>query len=86
MRRARGASRDHVPDSKVRRATATARSTSSASQAATSNSVSPVSGLTHANVAPAAASVNCPSMNAWRRNRLVSGSVEVGGAVVAMPP
>ncbi len=64
MRRSRGASRDHVPDSKVRRATATARSTSSPSHAATSNSVSPETGLTHAKVAPEAASTKAPSMNA----------------------
>ena len=64
MRRSRGASRAHAPPSNARRAAATARSTSSASQAATSNSVSPLTGLTHAKVAPDAASANAPSMNA----------------------
>ena len=53
-----------MPDSKVRRATATARSTSSPSHAATSKSVSPETGLTHAKVAPEAASTKAPSMNA----------------------
>jgi hypothetical protein len=81
--RLRGATIDHAPPSNERRAAATARSTSSASHAATSNSVSPDTGLTHSNVAPDAASTKSPSTNAWRRKWLVSGNA-LPAAVVAI--
>ncbi len=53
--RSRGGRRDQTPASKARRAAATARSTSGASQAATSASRRPSIGLTQSKVAPEAA-------------------------------
>ena len=62
-----GAMRDHLPDSKARRAAATARSTSSLSQAAILAMTSPVAGLTQSKVCPEAASTYLPSMKACVR-------------------
>ena len=65
--RSSGAARDQAPPSKARRADLTARSTSAASQAATSAITSPVAGLMVGKVWPLAASRKRPSMKAWVR-------------------
>ena len=62
-----GAMRDHTPDSNAARAPRTARSTSSASQAATDAIVRPVAGLTQSNVSPDIASTYAPSTKACER-------------------
>ena len=61
--RSAGANFAHRPSSNACRALRTARSTSSAPQAATSASGSPVAGLVDMKVAPESAGRNLPSMN-----------------------
>ncbi|MNI76564.1 hypothetical protein D3C73_1328070 [compost metagenome] len=72
--RSAGARLAHTPDSKVRRATATAALASASSVLATFARKRPSTGLKHSNVAPLAAAQYWPSMNArpsmerdWKR-------------------
>ena len=74
--------RDHLPDSKARRAPATARSTSSASQEATCAITVPVPGLTQSKVSPERASTYSPSTKAWAR---IETLVRMSSTVWVMP-
>ncbi|MOA01208.1 hypothetical protein D3C78_1206000 [compost metagenome] len=87
-----GASRDHTPDSKVARASATAHSASASSQLATCASRRPSIGLRQSKVAPETAAAYSPWMKArlsiFRMLARCSHSVRLGvlmrcsGAVV----